>query len=417
MLVADAAEEACAGRFGFFEFALVGIPLLAGTIAIALLLGKRLLPVRMPERVPPDFSAHLRTLAHQYGLESPPVPSRRPQAVITSQMGMAEVIIPPRSGLVGTTVFPGMVTESGDLVILAVQRGGEDLDTTSTVLAVGDTLLLQGAWAALDENLSDPDVLVVDLPENVRRQAAPLGTSAKWTLGLLAGMVVLLATGLVPVVVAGLLAACGLILLRVMTVTQAYRAISWTTVVLVAGMTSLSVGMQTTGAANLIADTLVQVVRDLGPYALLIGLFIITATLGQLISNMATALIVLPIALSAASEMGVAVEPVLMSVWVAAAAALLTPVATPANLMVMGPSGLPLRRLHTFRASSAGVVLHRVRLRRSYLLAVVILRGGLGTPVPLPFPVRLTPGAVGRAQACPASGVGLTEEELEQSVT
>ena len=259
-------------------------------------------------RVPPDFSAHLRTLAHQYGLESPPVAlAAGRQAVITSQMGMAEVIIPPRSGLVGTTVFPGMVTESGDLD-LAVQRGGEDLDTTSTVLAVGDTLLLQGAWAALDENLSDPDVLVVDLPENVRRQAAPLGTSAKWTLGLLAGMVVLLATGLVPAVVAGLLAACGLILLRVMTVTQAYRAISWTTVVLVAGMTSLSVGMQTTGAANLIADTLVQVVRDLGPYALLIGLFIITATLGQLISNMATALIVLPIALSAASEMGVAVS-------------------------------------------------------------------------------------------------------------
>jgi hypothetical protein len=76
-----------------------------------------------------------------------------------------------------------------------------------------------------------------------------------------------------------------------------------------------------------------------GPYALLLGLFLLTAILGQLISNMATALIVIPVALSAAAEMEVSPEPVLMAVAVSAAAAFLTPVATPANLMVMGPGG------------------------------------------------------------------------------
>jgi di/tricarboxylate transporter len=80
-------------------------------------------------------------------------------------------------------------------------------------------------------------------------------------------------------------------------------------------------------------------VGDAGPYALLLGLFLLTATLGQLIGNMATALIVIPVALSAAVDMDVAPEPVLMAVAVSAATAFLTPVATPANLMVMGPGG------------------------------------------------------------------------------
>ena len=80
-------------------------------------------------------------------------------------------------------------------------------------------------------------------------------------------------------------------------------------------------------------------VGDPGPYALLAGLFVITAVFGQLISNMATALIVIPIAVAAALELGVSPQPVLMSVTVAAAASYLTPVATPVNMMVMGPGG------------------------------------------------------------------------------
>jgi di/tricarboxylate transporter len=97
--------------------------------------------------------------------------------------------------------------------------------------------------------------------------------------------------------------------------------------------------MVQTGGAELIADALVAVVGDLGPYALLAGLFIVTATFGQLISNMATALIMIPIAVVAATDMGVSVRPVLMSLTIAASAAYLTPIATPVNMMVMGPGG------------------------------------------------------------------------------
>ena len=181
-------------------------------------------------------------------------------------------------------------------------------------------------------------MLVVDPPELVRR-AVPLGAGAKSALAVLAVMVVLLATGAVPAAVAGLLAACAMILLRVLTVEQAQRGISWTTVVLVGGMISLSTAMVASGAAEQLADRLVDIVGDAGPHALLLGLFLLTATLGQLISNMATALIVIPVALSAAAEMDVSAKPVLMAVTVSAAAAFLTPVATPANLMVMGPGG------------------------------------------------------------------------------
>ena len=81
------------------------------------------------------------------------------------------------------------------------------------MLAAGDTLLLQGTWNALDEHLADPDVLVVDSPELVRRQAVPMGAGARQAIAVLVAMVVLLATGAVPPVVAGLLAAGAMILL------------------------------------------------------------------------------------------------------------------------------------------------------------------------------------------------------------
>lgn len=333
VIVSDAAGDAGVGRFGFFEFALVGIPLVGGTILIVVLFGERLLPRRSARTMAVDLSGHARALAEWYALDD------GADALLTRRAGVAELVIPPRSELVGDTVSPGMVTSSGDLVVLAVQRQGEDLGPEKHALEVGDTLLVRGGWDALDKGGDDPEVLVVDSPERIRRQAVPLGPGAKRAIAVLVGMVILLATGLVPAAVAGLLAACAMILLRVLTVDQAYRGISWTTVVLVGGMISLSTAMVETGAAETLADRLVRIVGDAGPYALLFGLFLLSAALGQLISNMATALIVIPVAISAAAEMDVSAQPVLMAVAVSAAASFLTPVATPANLMVMGPGG------------------------------------------------------------------------------
>jgi di/tricarboxylate transporter len=414
VLVSDAARDAGLGTFGYFEFGLVGVPLLLGTMAIIILFGNRLLPERSSRLIPADFSRHTRTLMDQYVLEEgvfrlrveprspfvgvPPSaidlkkypglmlvaareengsgPLRRPElstgdvliirgdattagrlaadkllavepestahqlaeVSFNRRYGLGEVVIPPRSGMVGTKVFPGMVTPSGDLVILAVQRAGEQ-QSGETVLIPGDTLLLRGTWEALDEHLEDPDVLIVDSPDLVRRQAVPMRPGAKRAIAVLAGMVFVIATEAVPAVIAGLIAACLMVLLRTLTVAQAYRSINWTTVILVGGMMPLSTAISTTGAATMLAHSLVAYVGDAGPYALLAGLFVLTAIFGQLISNMATALIIIPIAIAAATEIGVSPRPVLMSVAVAAAAAFLTPIATPVNLMVMAPAG------------------------------------------------------------------------------
>lgn len=420
VLVSEAGLDAGVGGFGFFEFALAGIPLLAGTMAIIILFGEKLLPQRNGATMPADFSRHARTLVEQYGLASglhqlrvratcPYVgapssaialdewpglqlvaiqdgdtagPLRRTtiaegdhlllrgdaeaaanfsvkmhlafreegagdseETLFNRRSGLAEVVIPPRSGLIGQTVFPGMVTESGDLIILAVQRGASETPgegaakPASVVLQVGDTMLLQGTWKALDTHLDDPDVLVVSSPELVRRQAVPMGPGAKQAIVILLAMVLMLATGVVPSAVAGLLAAGAIILCGIMTVEQSYRAISWTTVILVGAMMPLSTAMIETGAAKMMADHLVAMVGDAGPTALLAGLFVLTAILGQLISNTATALIVIPIGVAAATAMGISPRPVLMSTAVAAAGAFLTPIATPTNLMVMGPGG------------------------------------------------------------------------------
>src|SRR3954452_13038602 len=171
---------------GYLEFALVGVPLTVGVILIAVLLGERLLPERRPRSIAPDFSGHARTLIAQYELD------HSADELMTRRSGVAEVVIPPRSALAGDRVFPGMTTPSGDLAILAVQRGGDDTGPGETVLAEGDTLLLQGTWAALDSNLGDGDVLVVDAPDVVRRQAVPLGAGARSALVVLFGMVLAL---------------------------------------------------------------------------------------------------------------------------------------------------------------------------------------------------------------------------------
>jgi di/tricarboxylate transporter len=415
VLVSEAALDGGLPAFGYFEFALVGVPLLLGSMAIVVLFGQRLLPHRSSRMIPPDLSKHARTLVEQYRLDdgmfelrvrrrSPYVGALRTAVDLTGYpglqlltiraandagplrratlaegdrlvvrgdaatagtlaadqllafrsgdagdgvadslfnrtSGLAEVVIPPRSGMIGQAVFPGMVTPSGDLVVLAVQRQGENQGPGETVLAAGDTLLLQGTWRALDEHLEDPNVLVVNSPDLVRRQAVPMGVGAGRVIAVLVVMVVLLATGGVPPVIAGLLAAGAVVLLGALTVEQAFRSINWTTVILVGAMMPLSTAMSQTGAAKLLADGLVSLVRDAGPYALLAALFVLTAILGQLISNTATALIVIPIAIAAAQELGLSPRPVLMSVAVAAAAAFLTPVATPVNLMVMGPGG------------------------------------------------------------------------------
>jgi len=415
VLVSEAAIDAGLRPIGFFEFTIVGVPLLLGVMATIVLFGEKLLPHRAGETMSADFSRHATTLVEQYGLKeglfrlrlraSSPLVGHPPSvldvpsweglrlvaihdgetgerlkrdtmsegdfllvsgsgeeaarlasaqhlafrlessdadlrdSLFNRSSGLAEVMIPPRSAMIGQTAYQGMVTESGDLVVIAIQRGGADVGAEPVQLQAGDTMLLQGSWTALDLRLADPQVLVVNSPELVRRQAVPLGAGAWTAIGVLGAMVLVLATGVLPAAVAGMLACFALVLTRVMRVEQSYRAVDWTTVILVAAMMPLSTAMVQTGAAQLMADGLVAMAAGGSPYILLAGIFVLTAVLGQLISNTATALIIIPVGVAAATAMGVSPLPVLMCVAIAAAAAFLTPIATPTNLMVMRPGG------------------------------------------------------------------------------
>lgn len=414
VIVAEASREAGGDGFGFFEYALIGLPLLVGTIGLSILLGPRALPGTVPTTIGPDLSRHAEVLSAQYALEggfyrlrvrefSPliatrardvdladypgivvvgvqtssgrPAPpdhelakddvvvvrgpseevshlvvaamlavSMRPLlggpggALLSREAGVVEAVVPPRSPLVGEAVFPGMLRGS-ELVILAVRRLGKDLGPRTVALAEGDVLLVHGAWAAVNSLIDDRDLLLVDSPDLLRRQAVPMGPKAKRAIAVVVGMVVLLVLGVVPPPVAALLAATAMVLLHVVGVQQAYRSVSWQTIVLIGGLIPLSTAIESSGAAERIARALIDGVGQGRPYVLLIGLFLLTGALGQVVSNTATVLIVVPIAVAAALETGVSVQPVLMLVAVAGASSFLTPIATPANMMVMGAGG------------------------------------------------------------------------------
>jgi di/tricarboxylate transporter len=260
------------------------------------------------------------------------------ESLLSRESGAAEVVIPPRSQYIGREVQPSFVVD-GTLIVLAITRQGRDLGARRVRLEAGDVLLVEGPWTSLDVAARDHNVLVVNSPELIRRQTVPLGQRSRIAIAILLVMVVLLATSVVSAVLAGLLAAGAMIVSRAVTVQQAYRGISWTTVLLVAGLIPMATAVRTSGAGELVAAGIVNAVGGAGPVVLLAALFVITVTFGQLISNTATALVMIPIAVSAADQLDISARPVLMSLCVAAAVAFLTPVATPANMMIMGPAG------------------------------------------------------------------------------
>lgn len=257
--------------------------------------------------------------------------------LVNRHSGLAEVVIPPRSPLVGTSVHAGMAVRVGDLVVLGVQRQGEEVGPEPVPLRVGDHVLLQGTWRALEKHLDSPQVLVVNSPELVRRQAVPLSLGAKEALGILALLIVLLVTGWVPAALAAVICAFLVVLLGVLSLPQAYKGIDWSTCILVGATIPIATAMTQTGAALLVADTLIAWLGDLGPRAVLAGIFVATLAITSVISNTAATLLMLPIAIAAAGEIGVSAMPFIITTAMGAHAALLTPVATPVNLMLLGP--------------------------------------------------------------------------------
>lgn len=343
IVVSDAAVAAGERPFGYFEFALAGIPLVVLTALVVMLGGDRLIPERQPARLGalvPDPHVHAAQLRESYAV------SLDTGVLFSARDGVAEVLVAPRSSLIGTTAAAGMTTSDDEVVIVAVRRGGDDPEaggpargvTGALTLRAGDALLVRGPWRALGRYAASSEVIAVNEPRALQR-SVPLGRGARRALVILAAMVLLLATGLVPPAVAGLVAAGALIVTRVLSPVQTYRAIDWTTVILIAGMMALSSAFISTGAADIVADAVLAVIGTASPHLALLVLCVLTMVLGQFISNVATVLVIVPIATAIAATLGLSILPFMMALTVAGAAAFLTPIATPANLMVMQPGG------------------------------------------------------------------------------
>lgn len=260
------------------------------------------------------------------------------KALVDQEAGIAEVLLPPRSDLAGKTLAEARFGRTLGLTVLGINRPGavEPPDLDVDPLQFGDILLVQGRWSdilALRDRRKD--FVVMGQPEAM--VGAPARARAPVAAIVLLSMVALIAFGLLPVATASLLAALAMVLTGCVTMDQAYEAIDWRSVVLVAGMIPMSTALEKVGLIDVFAGGLITGLGDLGPTAVIAGLFLATSICTQVLSNTATTVLIAPIGLAAARELGI-VQPqaFVVSVAIAASMALASPVASPVNTLVMG---------------------------------------------------------------------------------
>ena len=428
IVVAQTLEQSGLRPFSFFEFALIGGPLLVTAVAYMALVGRRILPSRSADQRPVDVAADLADLATTYSLgenqfrlrvrsnsrlvgktvteaalgptHGAPVlriegreiasdvslqhddilvvrapsetidrlmnelglalmpPADSPDEFVSKEIGLAEVLPTPRSEYLGRPIAVGQIAERFPVQLLAVRRRGEPLidDGREITLEFGDSLLVRGTWEAIGELQRERrNFIVVGTPEAMASEVTGLRPRAGVAIAALVGMIVLMVTGIVPTVIAALLAAAAMILGGCLSTQEAYRSISWSSVVLIAAMIPMGLALEATGGASVVAEGLVNTLGNLSPVALMAGVFLLTTGFSQVINNTATAVLVAPIVIQAAVDLGVSPHPLLMIVAVAASTAFLTPIGTTTNIMVFSPGsyrfidyvkvGLPLMLL------------------------------------------------------------------------
>lgn len=255
-------------------------------------------------------------------------------------IGLAELVMLQGSRLVGRMIRSTALRAKYHINVLAIRRKGKYIreGLADEVLSVGDVLLVQGNWSDIARLEREEDDWVV--------LGQPLAEAAQVTLTYrapLAGAILLLMVAMmvfdfIPVapVTAVLLAAVLMVLCGCFrNVEAAYKTINWESLVLIAAMMPMSVALEKTGASALLSHTLVDGLGVVGPVALLAGIYFTTSLLTLFISNTATAVLMAPIALSSAAEMGVSPYAFLFAVTLGASMCFASPFSTPPNALVM----------------------------------------------------------------------------------
>ncbi|MBZ9714022.1 SLC13 family permease [Deinococcus multiflagellatus] len=248
-----------------------------------------------------------------------------------SGVRLVEAVVMPGSPLLGRTLKEARFRERYGVSVLALHRRARTRERLAGLrVHVGDVLLVQGSperLGVLDEHLA----VLGDLTEHVRDlKRAPLA------LLLFGGAVVLGGLGVVPLGVAVVVAVALSLALRLISPEEAYSAVEWPVIVLVACMLAFGSAFESSGAAQVLTGALSGVLEPLGPYGLLAALFLVTVALTQPMSNQAAALVMLPLAMGTAKALGYDPRPFVIGITVAASNSFITPL-EPSCMLVYGP--------------------------------------------------------------------------------
>ncbi len=261
-----------------------------------------------------------------------------PKAEIESdEVGVVETVLSPRSSLIGRTLGEIRFRERYGLQVLAIWREARPIRTNlaDMPLRFGEALLLQGSRERIARLAADADFLVLSrvaaAPKRTRRALVALGG-----LLLMIGMVV---SGFQPIHVAAFTAASLVVLFGALTMQEAYRSIEWRAIFLVAALLPFGIAMERTGAALVLANGITGLAGPFGPYGVLVALVILSSLLSQGLDGAPAVVLLTPVAMQAAADLGMSVYPVMMGVSLAASAAFMTPFSNKTGLLVMGAGG------------------------------------------------------------------------------
>ena len=255
----------------------------------------------------------------------------------SDRLSLLEATLDPRSSLAGRPLSEVNFRDKYGLELVAVWRKGEAIRSNldQLVVQLGDALLLLGPRDRLGVLERDPEFLILT-PVTQR----PIDTArAPIAAGIMLAVVVSVLGGWLPIYIAAVIGATLMVLTRCLSMEDAYRAIEWRAIFLIAGMLPLGTAMQQTGAAEFLAQQTMQLLGPMGPWWVIGGLYLVTAAGTMIIPTAALVVLMSPIVLSASTDLGIAPQTAMMAVAMAASASFTSPISHPANILVMGPGG------------------------------------------------------------------------------
>jgi di/tricarboxylate transporter len=255
----------------------------------------------------------------------------------SERLTLMDATLDPRSRLAGRTVGELNFRERYGIELAGIWREGETVgtDLADERLQIGDALLLLGPRDRLQLLSSDSDFLIL----TPLGQEPPDTGRAPLAAAIMLGVVLTVMLGYAPISVAAVVGGTVMVLTGCLNMEQAYRAIDWRAIFLIAGMLPLGTAMQDTGAATYLANQVMTFLGDAGPWPVIMGLYILTAMAPMIIPTAALVVLMSPIVLSAMGDMGLQPETAMMAVAMAASASFTSPISHPANILVMGPGG------------------------------------------------------------------------------